>query len=121
MAFSHTDVAQGKVLDFGPIGAAEATSELPTYKVQEVSYGVVLTNLDGQAALHLEGKIGANWFTLPETSIIVTGDPASFSGNGLLRYSHCASIKAIRCRLVSASGPLVAVAAVQVMGFKIPD
>ena len=106
MSYTHRDCAVGRRMDFGSIGAGEATSELETYKVQEVSFGVAVSNLDAQAAFQLEGRIGDHWFVLSDTIINVTpaAVPASDIASGMLRYSNCASIEAIRCRFASVGG-----------------
>jgi len=93
-------------MDFGTLAAGAATEELPTYKIQEVSFGVAVSNLDAQAAFQLEGRIGDHWFVLSDTIINVTpaAVPASDIASGMLRYSNCASIEAIRCRFASVGG-----------------
>ena len=129
MDYTHKDCATGGAdgkgyMDFGTIESAESTSKvLKTYRVQEVSFAVAVLKLDAQATFVLEGKIGPYWFSLPSTQIIVvpTGNPAVDRATGVLTYSHCASISAIRCRFVIAGGILVPVATVLAMGSKIPD
>jgi len=121
MSYTHRDCAVGRRMDFGSIGAGEATSELETYKVQEVSFGVAVSNLDGQAAFQLEGKIGESWSALVDSNILLDGDPEGHSGNGMLVYSHCASLEAIRCRFISATGDLVPSAVVLAKGVKIAE
>ena len=121
MSYSHMDVAVGRRMDFGTLTAGAATEELPTYKIQEVSFGVAVSNLDGQAAFQLEGKIGESWFALVNSNILLDGDPDGHSGNGMLVYSHCASLEAIRCRFISASGGLTPSARVLAKGVKIAE
>ncbi|MBW7995367.1 MAG: hypothetical protein FVQ81_02105 [Candidatus Glassbacteria bacterium] len=110
-------------MDFGTIGVTAATELiLETYQVQEASFGVAVSNLDAAAAFQLEGRIGDYWFVLPGTLINLTpaDDPASDVVSGLLVYSHCASIEAIRCRFVFAGpGTLVPTARVRGVGVKI--
>jgi len=122
MPYTHRDCEIGMVMVFDPIGAGEATEGLETYQVQEVSFGVAVSNLDAQAVFQLEGKIGGNWFLLPSTitTITPTSFPATDKATGVLTYSHCASIEGIRCRFVSASdGELVPTAEIMAMGVQI--
>lgn len=127
MDYTHKDCATGGAdgkgyMDFGTIEAGESTSSvLKTYRVQEVSFVVAVLDLDAQAPFVLEGKIGPYWFSLPSTQIIVvpSGNPAVDRATGVLTYSHCASISAIRCRFVVAGGELVPVAIVLAQGNRV--
>ncbi len=120
--FTHKDCAVGLRMDFGSIGVGKATSlELRTYHVQEVSFGVAVSNLDAEAVFLLEGRIGDNWFGLPSTQINVTpaSNPALDKATGVLVYDHCPSIEAIRCRFASVGeGTLVPTADVLAKGVK---
>ena len=122
--YTHADCEVGRQMEFGSIGAGEATSEIETYQVQEVSFGVAVLNLDAQAVFQLEARIGENWFALASTVINVTptGNPAVNKATGLLTYSHCPSIEAIRCNFVSVgAGDLVPTAQVLACGVKISN
>jgi hypothetical protein len=121
--FTHNNCAVGNRMDFGTIGAGAATSlELRTYKVQEVSFGVAVSNLDAEAVFQLEGRIGDYWFALSSTKITVTptGNPAEDKATGVLVYDHCPSIEAIRCRFLSVgAGSLTPTAQVLAKGVPI--
>jgi len=83
MSYTHMNCAVGERMDFGSIGVGGVTSELETYQVQEVSFGVAVSTLDAQAAFQLEGRIGGSWFALPSTLINITPpeNPATAKGH----------------------------------------
>jgi hypothetical protein len=113
MSQAWQEAAAGAVWNDGSLSASEATAELITHKIQEVSYGIAVTSLDGQAVFQLEGRIGdTDWFSIPDALATIASDPDNHSGNQVLRYDHCATISAIRLRFVSATGDLVPVARV---------
>ena len=104
----------GLQMDLGSLVVSEATEEVLTYLVDQVSFGVSVTNLDGQASFKLEGKIGNSWFTLPNTNILIDGLPGEQS-NSVLFYGMCRSLNGVRCRFVSATGESTPSAAVIAM------
>ncbi len=120
--YTQNHCGVGQTMEFGSISPGEATLlELRTYHVQEVSFGVAVSNLDAEAVFQLEGRIGQYWFSLPSTQINITpaDNPAVDKATGVLVYDHCPSIEAIRCRFVSVGeGTLTPTAEVLAKGVK---
>lgn len=100
----------GLQMDLGSLAVGETSEEVLTYLVDQVSFGVSVTDLVGQASFQLEGRIGENWFTLAETPILVNS--AGEQSNSLLAYDKCRVLNGIRCKFVIATGESTPVAAV---------
>lgn len=89
----------GVQMDMGVLQVGEATEEILTYLVDQVSFGVSVSGLTGQATLEIEGRIGDSWFALPDTlKQVSTG-----AGNVMLVFDKCRVMQGIRCRFANAS------------------
>ena len=110
----RTAAKMGLQMDLGSLDASETSEEVLTYLVDQVSFGVSVTDLDGQASFLLEGRIGESWFALADTNILIDGSPGEQS-NSMLFYGMCRSLNGVRCRFVSATGESTPSAAVIAM------
>jgi len=101
----------GSYHDLGSLTEGVASEGMAVHGIEKVAFGIIIASIGTNVILQLEGKIGDNWYIIPDKVITFTAN-----GKYLMTYDSCSAIQQIRLLWVSKDSGTPAISAVVMPG-----